>query len=686
VTVAKKFGRYDIVRTLGKGAMGMVYEGRDSVLQRRVAIKTIIVENLDSKSAEEYEARFRTEALAAARLLHPNIVPVFDFGRHDDIAFLVMQFIEGDDLKHHIDRGDRFTPQHAVAMVLDLLSALDHAHENNIVHRDIKPANMLIEKGRVKLTDFGVARIQDPDAANKTQVGAGGIGTPRYMSPEQAQGQRVDVRSDLFSAGIVLYELLAGVRPFDGDNPFAIIHQIVSTTPPPPTYHNPRLPQAIDAVVSKALAKNRDERFSSAREFAVALKAATKSVGGGSSTVPGVASPGATLPGVTVPGVAGRSATSPSMPGGSTISFGDDAEATRLPGQTLPDFAGHSGISGLSVPSSSGPGSLKLREREVVSQEQTVISPQTARLIGEAAVAAKLEADQQARAAEEAAAAQARAAAAAKAVERLEAEKQFFVAKAEAEAKARLKAEEAVRQAPRKSKAVPMAIAGVFALGAIGAAVMFMGKPGGQGVEQQARLTTPTPTPAAPAPVQVEKPQAAPAAKVEPVAPVKPVTPPAPTTAPKSAVPTPAPVPAPAKPAAPAPAPTPAAAPAPAPAPVAAPEPAPAPAPVATPAPAPVAPAPAPAAPPPNPAVLLAQAQDAERAGNIGQAVGAYRRAAAAGSGVAARRLGELYTKGEGGVERDMQQATFWNNRARSLGEQVQQSAGPCALKAGTTC
>jgi len=252
VTVVKKLGRYDIVRTLGKGAMGLVYEGKDTVLQRRVAIKTIIVENLDSKSAEEYESRFRTEALAAARLLHPNIVPVFDFGRHDDIAFLVMQFIEGDDLKHHIDTGERHSPQQSIAMMLDLLSALDHAHENNIVHRDIKPANMLIEKGRVKLTDFGVARIQDPDSANKTQVGAGGIGTPRYMSPEQAQGQRVDARSDLFSAGIVLYELLAGTRPFDGDNPFAIIHQIVSSVPPPPSYHNPKLPKAIDAVVAKS--------------------------------------------------------------------------------------------------------------------------------------------------------------------------------------------------------------------------------------------------------------------------------------------------------------------------------------------------------------------------------------------------------------------------------------------------
>src|SRR3712207_3926891 len=229
--------------------MGLVYEGKDSVLQRRVAIKTIIVENLDSKAAEEYESRFRTEALAAARLLHPNIVPVFDFGRHEGIAFLVMQYIEGDDLKDHLDRGERYSPQASMAMVLDLLSALDHAHENNIVHRDIKTANMLIEKGRVKLTDFGVERIQDPDSANKTQVGAGGIGTPRYMSPEQAQGQRLDARSDLFSAVIVLYELLPGVRPFGGDNPFAIIHQIVSSVPPPPPYHNPRLPKAIDAVV-----------------------------------------------------------------------------------------------------------------------------------------------------------------------------------------------------------------------------------------------------------------------------------------------------------------------------------------------------------------------------------------------------------------------------------------------------
>ncbi|MDB5862119.1 MAG: serine/threonine protein kinase, partial [Ramlibacter sp.] len=277
----KKLGRYEIIRTLGKGAMGLVYEGQDPVLQRHVAIKTIIVEKLDAKAAEEYEFRFRTEALAAARLLHPNIVPIFDFGRDEEVAYLVMQFIDGDDLKHHLDNGEHFSTAMVISMILDLLAALDHAHENNIVHRDVKPGNMLIEKGRVKLMDFGVARIQDPDAVNRTQIGAAGIGTPRYMSPEQAQGQRVDARSDLFAAGVVLYELLTGVRPFDGDNPFAVIHQIVNTLPPPPTYHNPKLPRSIDAVVAKALAKNRDERFSSAREFALALKSAGQRIGSG---------------------------------------------------------------------------------------------------------------------------------------------------------------------------------------------------------------------------------------------------------------------------------------------------------------------------------------------------------------------------------------------------------------------
>lgn len=268
----EKLGRYDILRVLGKGAMGVVYEGRDPNLDRPVAIKTIRVQGMSAEAASEYETRFRTEARSAARLHHPNIVSVFDSGQDGDQAYLVMEYIQGQDLKHHLECGARFSVRSSIAMVHDLLMALDHAHRQNVVHRDIKPANMLIEQsGRVKLTDFGVARIQEPDETHLTQVG-GAVGTPKYMSPEQAKGQRGDSRSDVFSAGVVLYELLTGRLPFNGDNQFVIIHQIVSHEPPPPSGLNADVPTAMDDVMARALAKNPDERYATAREFALALR------------------------------------------------------------------------------------------------------------------------------------------------------------------------------------------------------------------------------------------------------------------------------------------------------------------------------------------------------------------------------------------------------------------------------
>ncbi|WP_298926738.1 serine/threonine-protein kinase [uncultured Ramlibacter sp.] len=271
----KKLGRYDLVRVLGKGAMGIVYEGRDPNLERRVAIKTVKVENLSEEAAAEYESRFRTEARSAARLQHPNIVSVYDSDRDGDIAFLVMEYIQGDDLKHHLDKGVRYSLDQSLKMVRDLLSALDYAHKQGIVHRDIKPANLLIEPGgRVKLTDFGVARIQDSGEATRTQGSM--VGTLKYMSPEQVQGQKIDSRADLFSVGVVLYQLLTDKRPFDGDNDFSIIHQIIGHTPPSPTSFNGRLPAAIDAVVARALAKDRDQRFATARDFATALQSAIR--------------------------------------------------------------------------------------------------------------------------------------------------------------------------------------------------------------------------------------------------------------------------------------------------------------------------------------------------------------------------------------------------------------------------
>ncbi len=268
-----KLGRYDLIRVLGTGAMGLVYEARDPNLGRRVAIKTIRVENLSEEAAAKYELRFRTEARSAARLQHPNIVSVYDSGRDGDTAFLVMEFIEGDDLKYHLDKGDRYTLKQTLGIMGNLLSALDYAHRHGIVHRDIKPANLLIEPGgRVKLTDFGVARIQDSDDATRTQGTM--VGTLKYMSPEQVRGQPIDARADLFAAGVVLYQLLTGKRPFDGDTEFAIIQQIVGHAPAPPTSFNSRLPPAIDAVMGRALVKSRDQRFATAQEFATVLRAA----------------------------------------------------------------------------------------------------------------------------------------------------------------------------------------------------------------------------------------------------------------------------------------------------------------------------------------------------------------------------------------------------------------------------
>ena len=270
-----KLGRYDLIRVLGKGAMGLVYEARDPNLDRRVAIKTIRVENLSDEAAAEYEVRFRTEACSAARLQHPNIVSVYDSDRDLDIAYLVMEFIEGDDLKYHLDRGDVYTLEQTLGIMRDLLSALDYAHQQSIVHRDIKPANLLIEaSGRVKLADFGVARIQNSGEATRTQGTM--VGTLKYMSPEQIQGHPVDARADLFAAGIVLYQLLTGKRAFDAETDFALIQQIISHEPAAPSHLNPQLPLALDAVMARALAKSRNQRYATAQAFSAALQEASQ--------------------------------------------------------------------------------------------------------------------------------------------------------------------------------------------------------------------------------------------------------------------------------------------------------------------------------------------------------------------------------------------------------------------------
>ena len=267
----KQLGRYEIVRVLGSGAMGIVYEGLDTSLNRQVAIKTIIKSALvDSEQAADYSKRFMREAQAVARLNHANIVTVYDFGEEGDVAYFVMEFIQGNELKQFIDSGVRFSLSKSLDLMIKLLDALEYAHSQGIVHRDIKPANIMIDNtGKLKLTDFGVVKFVDSQEG--TQAGTM-VGTPGYMSPEQILGTSVSPKSDIFAAGVVLYQLLTGQKPFTGDGVFAIQQKIVNEDPTPPSSIDPTLPPVFDQIISKALAKKPEQRYAHANEFADDLK------------------------------------------------------------------------------------------------------------------------------------------------------------------------------------------------------------------------------------------------------------------------------------------------------------------------------------------------------------------------------------------------------------------------------
>ncbi len=271
-------GRYQLERVLGKGAMGIVYEALDPKLHRKVAIKTILISQLDEETAKDFSMRFVREAHAVARLNHPNIVQVYDFGEEGDIAYLVMEFIRGDELKSTLTTGQMFDRKECVRIMCELLDALDFAHEAGVVHRDIKPANVMLDgQGRTKLTDFGVARVTDSDRthAERTQAGTV-VGTPAYMSPEQLQGLPIDRRTDVFSAGVILYQFLTGQKPFTGEGAWTVQKKIVQDDPPAPSSINVALSPEFDRVVAKALAKDPDQRFATAREFSQALKRAAE--------------------------------------------------------------------------------------------------------------------------------------------------------------------------------------------------------------------------------------------------------------------------------------------------------------------------------------------------------------------------------------------------------------------------
>ena len=271
-------GRYQIERVLGKGAMGVVYEALDPKLHRKVAIKTILVSQLDEETAKDFSMRFVREAHAVARLNHPNIVQVYDFGEEGGVAYFVMEFIRGKELKSELAANQAYDRKETVRIMCELLDALDFAHEAGVIHRDIKPANVMLDsQGRAKLADFGVARLTDNErtSAERTQAGTM-VGTPAYMSPEQIQGLKVDRRTDIFSAGIILYQFLTGQKPFTGDGAWTVAKKIIQDNPPSPSSLNVSVSPEFDRVVAKALAKIPDERFPNAREFAAALKRAAE--------------------------------------------------------------------------------------------------------------------------------------------------------------------------------------------------------------------------------------------------------------------------------------------------------------------------------------------------------------------------------------------------------------------------
>ncbi|HEY4697926.1 MAG TPA: serine/threonine-protein kinase [Gallionella sp.] len=264
-----KLGKYEIKRELGRGAMGIVYEGFDPFIERTVAIKTIQKSMIDKSEAEEILSRFRREAQAAGRLTHPNIVSVYEYGEDGDVVFIAMEYIVGIELKEHFEKTIRFQIKDSAKIMAQLLDALEYSHTHGVVHRDIKPSNILITKdGQVKIADFGIAKIESSEL---TQAGSV-LGTPAYMSPEQFMGVAADRRSDIYSAGVILYQFLTGERPFTGSNMTIIMHKVLNQAPQPPGNFNPDIPVSLHEVVGKAMSKRPEDRFQTAAEFLKALK------------------------------------------------------------------------------------------------------------------------------------------------------------------------------------------------------------------------------------------------------------------------------------------------------------------------------------------------------------------------------------------------------------------------------
>jgi serine/threonine-protein kinase len=271
---SERFGRYEILTELGRGAMGVVYKARDPKINRVVAVKTILLTGQPPEEELEYRERFFREAEAAGRLSHPGIVTIFDVGEEPETRapYIVMEFVAGQSLdKLLLARDDhKLAPEVALQVALELAEALDCAHGQGVVHRDLKPANILVtEDGHVKIADFGVAKLNLAAHTSGGRV----LGTPAYMSPEQLAGESVDGRSDLFSLGVVLYTVLTGYRPFQGNSALTVAFKVVNRDPVPATVLDTELPPGLDYIIARAIAKDPSQRYQRGMEMVLDIQA-----------------------------------------------------------------------------------------------------------------------------------------------------------------------------------------------------------------------------------------------------------------------------------------------------------------------------------------------------------------------------------------------------------------------------
>jgi serine/threonine-protein kinase len=263
-----RVGRYEVLGELGRGGMSVVYRGLDPVIKREAALKVIRKADLESAESAQILERFKREAQAAGSLHHPNIVAIYEYGEDEDCAWIAMELVEGKSLRDHLLAGWRPDLATLPSVLEQLLEALDYSHARGVVHRDMKPGNVLVsDMGVAKISDFGIARVE---LSHLTQAGEV-LGTPYYMAPEQYEGRDIDERTDIYAAGVIVYEVLCGRRPYDGQGG-SLLRQILQDPPPPVSTFEPRLPVTIDMVLGRALAKKPENRFRNAREFLDALK------------------------------------------------------------------------------------------------------------------------------------------------------------------------------------------------------------------------------------------------------------------------------------------------------------------------------------------------------------------------------------------------------------------------------